>query len=148
VINITGNFLTRILELFSTVDTVSAPSMSGTLKLAILSTINILTIISKQTNKPINNRWTSIYISTRSEYVTPAEASIKQNRMCLDWIQLAQNKTQLCTIKKMVVNLQVKQKTVNVWHLNDYHFLKNNYAPWHSWVSYMTCHSIIGGGEI
>jgi hypothetical protein len=36
VINITDNFLNRILDLFSTVDTVSAPSMSGILKLAIL----------------------------------------------------------------------------------------------------------------
>jgi hypothetical protein len=50
-INITSNFLNRTLELFSTVDTVSAPSMSGILKLAILSTINILTL-SKQMNKP------------------------------------------------------------------------------------------------
>jgi hypothetical protein len=51
VINITGNFLKRILELFSAVDTVSAPTMSGFLKLAILSTIDILTILSKQMNK-------------------------------------------------------------------------------------------------
>jgi hypothetical protein len=51
VINITGNFLNRILELFSTVDTVSAQSMSGILKLAILSTIDIITILSKQMNK-------------------------------------------------------------------------------------------------
>jgi hypothetical protein len=42
VINITGNFLNRTLELFSTVDTVSAPSMSGILKLTILSTIDNL----------------------------------------------------------------------------------------------------------
>jgi hypothetical protein len=42
VINITGNFLNLILELFSTVDTVSAPSVSGILKLAILSTIDNL----------------------------------------------------------------------------------------------------------
>jgi hypothetical protein len=42
VINITGNFLNRILELFSTVDMVSAPSMSGILKLSILSTIDNL----------------------------------------------------------------------------------------------------------
>jgi hypothetical protein len=42
VINITGNFLNRILELFSTVDTVSAPSVSGILKLVILSTIDNL----------------------------------------------------------------------------------------------------------
>jgi hypothetical protein len=41
-INITGNFLNQILELFSTGKTVPAPSMSGILKLAILSTINIL----------------------------------------------------------------------------------------------------------
>jgi hypothetical protein len=33
------------------VDMVSAPSMSGILKLAILSTIDILTILSKQMNK-------------------------------------------------------------------------------------------------
>jgi hypothetical protein len=52
VINITGNFLNQILELFSMVDTVSAPSMSGILKLAILSTIDTLTILSKQMNKP------------------------------------------------------------------------------------------------
>jgi hypothetical protein len=52
VINITGNFLNRILELFSTVDTVSAPSVSGILKLTILSTIDILTKLSKQMNKP------------------------------------------------------------------------------------------------
>jgi hypothetical protein len=38
-INIIGNFLNQIWELFSTVDTVSAPSVSGILKLAILSTI-------------------------------------------------------------------------------------------------------------
>jgi hypothetical protein len=52
VINITGNFLNRILELFSTVDKVSAPSVSGILKLAILWTIDVLTILSKQINKP------------------------------------------------------------------------------------------------
>jgi hypothetical protein len=40
--NITGNFLNRILELFSMVDTVSAPSMSGILKLTILLTIDNL----------------------------------------------------------------------------------------------------------
>jgi hypothetical protein len=50
VINNTGNFLNRILELFSMVDTVSAPSMSGILKLAIILTIDILTIFSKQMN--------------------------------------------------------------------------------------------------
>jgi hypothetical protein len=48
VINITGNFLNRILELFIAVDTVSAPSVSGVLKLAILWTVGILTILSKQ----------------------------------------------------------------------------------------------------
>jgi hypothetical protein len=42
VINIAGNFLNRILDLFSAVDTASAPSMSGILKLAILSTIDNL----------------------------------------------------------------------------------------------------------
>jgi hypothetical protein len=42
VINITGNFLNQILELFSAVDMVCAPSMSGILKLAILSTIGNL----------------------------------------------------------------------------------------------------------
>jgi hypothetical protein len=42
VINFTGNSLNRILELFSTVDMISAPSMSGILKLAILSTIDNL----------------------------------------------------------------------------------------------------------
>jgi hypothetical protein len=42
VINITGNFLNQILELLSTVDTVSAPSMSGILKLAIFKTIDNL----------------------------------------------------------------------------------------------------------
>jgi hypothetical protein len=52
VINITGSFLNRILELFGTVDTVSAPSMSGISKLAILSAIDILTMLSKQMNKP------------------------------------------------------------------------------------------------
>jgi hypothetical protein len=52
VINITGNFLNRILEEFITVDMVSVPSMSGILKLAMLSTINILTVLSKQMNKP------------------------------------------------------------------------------------------------
>jgi hypothetical protein len=52
VINITGNSLNRILELFSAVDTDSAPSMSGILKLAMLSTIDILTILSKEMNKP------------------------------------------------------------------------------------------------
>jgi hypothetical protein len=41
-INITGNFINRILEVFSTVGTVSAPSMSGILKVAILSTIDNL----------------------------------------------------------------------------------------------------------
>jgi hypothetical protein len=51
-INITGIFLNRILELFSTVDTVPAPSMSGILKLAILSTIGILTVFSRQMNNP------------------------------------------------------------------------------------------------
>jgi hypothetical protein len=48
VINITGNLQNRILELFSTVDTVSEPSMNDILKLEILSTIDILTILSKQ----------------------------------------------------------------------------------------------------
>jgi hypothetical protein len=52
VINITDNFLNEILELFSTVDMVSVPSMSGILKLAILSTIDILTVLSKPMNKP------------------------------------------------------------------------------------------------
>jgi hypothetical protein len=42
VFNIAGNFLNRILELFGTVNTVSAPSMSGILKLAVLSTIDNL----------------------------------------------------------------------------------------------------------
>jgi hypothetical protein len=41
VINITENFLNQILELFSMADTVSAPSMSGILKLAILLTIDV-----------------------------------------------------------------------------------------------------------
>jgi hypothetical protein len=50
-INITGNFQIRILELFSMVAMVSAPSMSSILKLAILSTVDILTILSKQMNK-------------------------------------------------------------------------------------------------
>jgi hypothetical protein len=40
-INITGNFLNQVLELFGEVDMVSVPSMSGILKLAILSTIQI-----------------------------------------------------------------------------------------------------------
>jgi hypothetical protein len=65
-INITGNFLNRILELFSTADMVFTPSMGGILKLAILSTIDILTILSKQMNKPYHNR---------SAYVTAGEAS-------------------------------------------------------------------------
>jgi hypothetical protein len=51
VINITGNFLNLNLGLLSTADTVSAPSMSGILKLAILSTIDTLTILSKQMNE-------------------------------------------------------------------------------------------------
>jgi hypothetical protein len=82
VINITGNFLNRILELFNTVDTISAPSMSGILKLAILSTIDILTILSKQMNKPYQQSIDIFIIirSTRSAYVTPGDSSKKSKK--------------------------------------------------------------------
>jgi hypothetical protein len=53
-INITSNFLNRILELFNMV---SAPSMSSILKLAVLMIIDILTVLSKQMNK-----LTSVYL--------------------------------------------------------------------------------------
>jgi hypothetical protein len=77
VINTTGNFLNKILELFSMVDLVSVPSMSGILKLVILSTIDILTILSKQMNKPYQQLMDIFLIiqSTRSAYVMLGEAS-------------------------------------------------------------------------